>query len=448
MKHIIRFLVLILIFTQCRDTKSPPSDLKGTKVPDPKSISSELWSKSPAGAAFSNNTLSGGSTTNTPETGFKRGNSGRTHNPHQKSKSSKKTESGSLRSYNSGARSGEDVMNRVGLLRLRQIPIDMNEPLNRRQFDQPVENGSFISMITLSDQYILEFDFDNDILDYTDRFYTNGISIGLTAPWLHMNPARFLMVPYWSSAINYYSLSIVQNMYTPSTTKTGGILYGDRPYAAYLYLASKKISNDRVHRFRQSSELDLGIIGPDSYGGWVQQSFHKSVPSNHEPLGWEYQIQNDLVFNYTLNYQKGVVDMNNFDLVLSASTQVGTLYTNTSGGLQMRAGWFNPFFANLGFDKKSNLVRQGLRRNQLYFFIKGSGKLVGYDATLQGGLFNSTSVYTLPASDISRLTFQSSAGVTASLGGFEFNLEQFLLSPEFSSGLWHKWVHISLAFSF
>ncbi|MDD4553881.1 MAG: lipid A deacylase LpxR family protein [Bacteroidales bacterium] len=324
--------------------------------------------------------------------------------------------------------------------------IDLNEPISREQISGRLHNPDYSSMVMLSDEVFLEFSFDNDILDYTDRFYTNGIRVELIHPGLRSNPLAVTMIPYWSSATNYYGIAVVQNMYTPSTTKTGGIKIGDRPYAAYLYFNTKKITNDPVHRFRQTTGLDVGIIGPNSYGEWVQRAFHTSVPTNNEPLGWEYQIQNDLVLNYNLAYEKGIVSASHFEVNLQAVGQIGTLYTNTSGGVGLRAGWINPYFANLGVEKGRVLRGKGLKKNQFFVFLRGSGKLVGYDATLQGGLFNKSSAYVISHDEIGRFVFQTSAGLSLTLGGVRLDMEQFLLSPEFSGGLWHKWVHIALVF--
>jgi hypothetical protein len=343
--------------------------------------------------------------------------------------------------------SDSTVLLRMNYLRSNGINPDLNEPVSKNYLFSPIDNRKTPSIITLGRESFIQLNFDNDILDYTDRFYTNGIKIEIISPGLQMNPVCRLLLPYWGSATNYYGLSLVQNMFTPSTTKTGGILHGDRPYAAYLYAGSFKITNDPTHRFRQTSELDAGIIGPNSYGEWVQRSFHNAVPTNNEPLGWEYQIKNDLVLNYSVTFEKGIIGVKNFDFLLSSTGNAGTLYTNVSGGFQVRSGWLNPYFANLGISKRQFLSDAGLRKFQFFFFVKGSGKVVGYDATLQGGLFNQSSSYTLPAGEISRVVFQGSGGVSLSLNGIRLDLEQFVLSPEFHDGWWHKWVHVAVSFS-
>ena len=337
-------------------------------------------------------------------------------------------------------------ISRLNFLISNRLELDLNEPVSKNFLFSAIGTLKSPSLITVSNESFLTVNFDNDILDYTDRFYTNGIKIDLIAPGLRMNPLGWAMIPYWGSGKNYYGITVVQNMYTPSTTKIGGILYGDRPYSAYLYLGSFKITLDPDHTFRQTSELDIGIIGPKSYGEWVQSSFHKSIPTNNEPLGWEYQIRNDLVLNYSIKMEKGIWSRKNVDVLLSSCGEVGTLYTNLSGGFQFRAGWLNPFFSNMGVAKKVALKEKGLRKFQFIFFIKGSGKIVGYDATLEGGLFNRSSAYTLPAREISRVLLQSSSGISVSYNGFRIDLEQFVLSPDFHNGWWHKWVHLSLAF--
>jgi lipid A 3-O-deacylase len=333
------------------------------------------------------------------------------------------------------------------LLRKEKIDIDLNEPISRDFMLSSIENEKFASMIMLSRETFLKISFDNDILDYTDRFYTNGIRFDLINPVFQQFPLTKLMIPYWRSGINYYGISLVQNMYTPSTTKVEGILFGDRPYAAYLYFGTFKITNDPVKRFRQTSELDIGVIGSYSFGEYIQKSFHNEVPTNSSPLGWEYQIKNDLVLNYQLTYEKGIYNRRYIDINLNGTGSLGTLYTNISGGFLFRTGLQNPYFVNLGQAKRKTNKENKLRNTQLVFFITSRAKLIGYDATLQGGFFNKSSEYTISSNNISRVVFQGSAGITVVYSGVRLDIEQFLLSPEFQDGWWHKWVHLAFTFS-
>jgi hypothetical protein len=152
------------------------------------------------------------------------------------------------------------------------------------------------------------------------------------------------------------------------------------------------------------------------------------------------------VINYNLCYEKSVVSTKNFEVNLDGSGALGTLYTNIDGGFMLRTGLLNPYFKNLGISKRPVIEEDGLHKTQFLFSLKSNVKFVGYDGTLQGGMFNHTSVYTIGRNKISRVVYQGSACLTFSYGGFGISVEQFLLSPEFHNGWWHKWVHIGLAF--
>jgi hypothetical protein len=337
---------------------------------------------------------------------------------------------------------------RISTLQSSGMEPDMNEPITRRFLESYMMNEEFRSMITLSRERYFSIRLDNDIFNNTDRYYTNGLYFALISPFLATFPLNRLMVPYWGSGKNYYGVSLVQNMYTPSTTKQGGIPEGDRPYAAYLYLSTFKITNDIEKRVRLSSELQVGIMGPGSLGEFVQKSFHNSVPTNDEPIGWENQIRNDLLLNYLTDIEKGLLSAPYLEINGWGTGMLGTVYTNLSGGFFIRAGLFNPYFTSLGFSKRSLNRSRGLHNAQIYFFLDSGGKLVGYDATLEGGLFNQESPYSILPDEISRVLLKGSAGLVFSWGGFQVKAEQFLQSPEFKNGLWHRWLSLGTCFSF
>ncbi|MCX6283655.1 MAG: lipid A deacylase LpxR family protein [Bacteroidetes bacterium] len=338
-------------------------------------------------------------------------------------------------------------LSNIEMLRISGIEPDLSEPLNRDLLLHQSGDTIFGSAISLSRDRVLKIGFDNDIFDYTDQFYTNGIRFDFVAPAISDNPVKHILLPYWSKAKNYYGISLVQNLYTPSTTKAGGILYGDRPYSAYLSIGSFKITNDETHHFRQTSELDLGVIGPPSMGGLVQDLFHKYVPNNNEPLGWENQIATDVVIDYSFALEKGIINSEYVQLIFTGTGVLGTLYTNFGGGFSLRLGWFNDYFSDLGIRKRRILKASGARVAQYFFTLKGMARVIAYDATLEGGMINTNSEYTIPASAIANIITQSSLGFTVTYGGLGIELEQNLLSPEFSYRWWHAWGHIGLFFA-
>jgi hypothetical protein len=114
------------------------------------------------------------------------------------------------------------------------------------------------------------------------------------------------------------------------------------------------------------------------------------------------------------------------------------------GGFQFRAGRMNPYFGSYCFSRNNLNKATGYSKFQAFIFVTSLGRLIGYDATLEGGMFNKSSIYTLNSKEISYLTYQGSLGLTLAYEGYRLDVEQFLLSPEFHGCAWHKWVHIGV----
>ena len=98
--------------------------------------------------------------------------------------------------------SDTNIVNRLKHLRSDGVEPDLNEPVSRDYLFTPTEIHPFSSMISLSHETFLKINFDNDILDYTDRFFTNGIKIEFISPIMQANPPSRLLLPYWSSGTN------------------------------------------------------------------------------------------------------------------------------------------------------------------------------------------------------------------------------------------------------
>jgi lipid A 3-O-deacylase len=73
---------------------------------------------------------------------------------------------------------------------------------------------------------------------------------------------------------------------------------------------------------------------------------------------------------------------------------------------------------------------------------------VGYDATLEGGLFNRSSVYTIPGADINRLTLQNKFGLVLIFHSFYIEYYHTGLTEEFKTSLYHKTGGIQIGFGF
>ena len=89
-----------------------------------------------------------------------------------------------------------------------------------------------------------------------------------------------------------------------SALKVDNILYGDRPFCSNLGLSSFVIATDVVNKKRIATTLLIGIIGQGAGGEEEQATIHGWLKGNHQPHGWQYQIRNDIMLTYEINYEK------------------------------------------------------------------------------------------------------------------------------------------------
>ncbi len=292
----------------------------------------------------------------------------------------------------------------------------------------------------LDQRTILKVNFENDLITYanTDRYFTNGVTIELQAAWLSRSPFAKLMIPYRNNAYKSYSLSMVQDMYTPTDTRVAPALNHDRPYASYLYFGLRQVVADPLRKLKITSQVDAGYIGPYSPGSYMQTLVHKTFPTNDEPLGWETQINTDVILNYGIQVQKAFVNNRNLTLLGGVNLNAGTLYNKAGAGFELQAGRAEPVF---GLAEKENWPLL-----EYYFFAKTNAGIVAYNALLQGGMFNHENTFTLNGNDIRRLVGSAEAGIHVRYKGVGIEIAQHYLSPEYKGGLWHKWGRMSLMF--
>ena len=289
-----------------------------------------------------------------------------------------------------------------------------------------------------SDKYI-RIHYDNDLFTGTDYYYTQGYAIEVVNPALRKNPLTHLLLKAKNSQARY-GLTFEHTGFTPTSIRSNTIRVGDRPFAACLLLKSFSMSTDTVRRVRVSSELSMGMIGPVALGSEIQTALHR-LTNGVEPRGWQYQIQNDAILNYTFSYEKQLYAYQNA-LSVSALGQVqaGTFSDRVQTGVVVMAGRFNSPFGSAQNRRRLPL--------QLYVYAQPVVSLVGYDATLQGGLFNRSSPYVIQANQLTRITLQTNIGVMFTYKKLYLEYYQSALSREFETGLSHRWGGIKIGVSF
>jgi len=281
------------------------------------------------------------------------------------------------------------------------------------------------------------FNYDNDYFTSRDQDYTQGYNFELVSPNLRKNPFNKVLLNPKNSEYKY-GISIEHIGFTPFNIKSPNIQFGDRPFAATIMLKSFAIATDTIRKSRLISSLNIGLIGPGAFGKEMQVAIHEAT-GNTIPEGWQNQIKNDMVLNYEISHEKQLVSYRNlFSLSTHSRLRLGTLFTNVGFGLTTTLGIVNSPFSSSKIKKKFSI----------YGYVQSMANIIGYDATLQGGLFNKKSSYTISNSEIERLSAQANFGIIMQTHTMFFEYSRSLITREFEVGKGSKWGGIKVGFRF
>ena len=127
------------------------------------------------------------------------------------------------------------------------------------------QNQKDTTSIIGEDRYV-EFKFQNDFFFKTDYYYSNGLVLNFIFPDFRKSPISKILIPVKKESLDYYGVSIVQELYTPVHTGRQAVVLNDRPYSSILYLGHKRTSFISKTRAKISNELIIGLIGRYSFG--------------------------------------------------------------------------------------------------------------------------------------------------------------------------------------
>ncbi len=297
----------------------------------------------------------------------------------------------------------------------------------------------------ISPARLLGYTYANDLFFRTDYYFTQGMTLTLVHPALARLPVRHLLAAGPDGSTQYHGLTLRYDGFTPLRIQDPFIRVGDRPYAAYLYASFFRVSNQPARHRRLTTALEVGFIGPAAGGRELQTAIHR-VTGNAEPRGWGYQIPNAPIVGYRVVAEQQLAAARHAELLGRAEASVGTLYTYAGTRLTLRAGRFSPYFDNLSAATTGNETSPP--RWQLYGQATLEGRLIGYDATLQGGVFTRNPPYVLAPGEVRRTTLRSSGGVVLAHGGLSFAATATRVSPEFAGGRSHRWGQLEVTTAF
>lgn len=300
---------------------------------------------------------------------------------------------------------------------------------------QAIDNT--LSFKNINQDRFLRINYENDFFSATDKYYTQGVDFDLVSPWIKDFPlSKILIHPKYSHV--RYGIGVESDVYTPTIVTDYNIRYGDRPFAASLFLKTFLTATDSVHGNRFSTTLSTGVLGPAGLGMQMQTGIHKAL-GDYIPHGWPNQIHNDAVLNYQVDFEHRLLQAGHYFLLdAGGMARAGTLSDKAAVGITVMAGYFNsPYYYNIAIG----------RNFRVYAYEHPEIDVVGYDATLEGGLFNHTSPYTISPKDVETFVFQNRAGIVITYRKVYLEYFQSLLTREFKQEDYHVWGGIQIAFA-
>jgi hypothetical protein len=236
---------------------------------------------------------------------------------------------------------------------------------------------------THRDEFGIRTDNDSYLLNGLDNYYTNGLFLH----YYHALPVKSHDSTSLQNKILGFELG--QKIFNPQSGAIPSPIYVDRPFAGYLYVAS---TLNLLFRNESNIKLSaqLGIVGPSSLAGLAQTWLHKTS-GLYKIQGWQYQIKNDPELNLSAAYNKLLARGTIADISLSTYANLGTGFTGAGAGPLIRIGNFNQLF-NSASTQSTVIVHNQvapLHTSEFFFYYKPQVNLVAYDATVQGGLFES-----------------------------------------------------------
>ena len=297
-------------------------------------------------------------------------------------------------------------------------------------FSQRINNQ--ISYRDMNSDAYMRLSYDNDYFTGTDKYYTQGINLEVVSNSLRKNPLNFLLLRR-DDKYTKYGIAVDHFGFTPTSIRSSEILQGDRPFAGNLSLKSFNVVYDAERNNIYTSSITLGVIGSRAGGEWMQTTIHEAI-GDQLPIGWQFQIANDVIINYEVAVEKRLYTYyDSFLFNVSAGANAGTLSNKVHGGFNFRLGKLKP-----------EIINEKTKGLQFYIFCESLVNAIGYDPTMQGGVFNRSSPYTIAAKDIKRLTFQQNFGVVLNFRKIYLEYFQSLLTPEFRGEKMHRWGGIKI----
>lgn len=237
---------------------------------------------------------------------------------------------------------------------------------------------------------------ENDMLAHSDRYYTNGLKLGIGVPGdtlsnVLCDVADLVFPPLVSRQDRHFGWFLGQNLYTPKLITVAAPQPFDRPWAAWLYLGGvvQHADNNNLNTI----EVDVGMVGPAALGEQVQTTWHRWIGAS-KPQGWGNQIPNEPAFLVSyVHKQKFKSDY--FEAIPHVGGTVGNVFTLARAGGIVRAGINMTGFGPDSIEPGGAMLQSTHKANdphqpdklEIYGFAGVDARLVARNIFLDGTLF-------------------------------------------------------------
>lgn len=286
--------------------------------------------------------------------------------------------------------------------------------------------------------YQLQVFVENDLLAGTDRYYTNGIKLGLGVLFQPLQDL-FKPMPAWlldqlskENAKTHFGVFLGQSLYSPRNIRVAENQPFDRPWAAWLYVGgvAQRVEPTRL----DTVEIDIGMVGPAALGEVVQSNWHALIGAP-QPRGWDNQLPNEAAFSASYLHKRKIA-AGGVELIPHAGVTFGTVMTLARLGGIVRIGQnmtgFGPDTIEPGgaMLQSTRLAHDGALRAgwEWYGFVGGDYRLVAHNIFLDGTLFHAS-----PSVDRRSRVYDLSAGFALRYKQLNFSLTRIHRSEEFTT---------------
>jgi hypothetical protein len=249
--------------------------------------------------------------------------------------------------------------------------------------------------------------YENDYFGGQDRHYTNGFKFswisGDLSDWGQTGWRQTIVdrLPFVNApgTQKNFGFAFGQFMYTPQDISAVPPDPADRPYAGWSYLELTFIA--KTKRVMDTLSLQAGMVGRASQADEFQRAVHKWL-SDEEPMGWDYQLQNEFGLNVVYErkwrlYARAFNRHLGADLIPHAGFSLGNVSTYANAGFTLRLGLNLPSDFGVSTIRGASLPngpiddddpRVSPHRDWSFFvFGGGDGRAVAWDIFLDGNTF-------------------------------------------------------------